>query len=233
MSDAHGDFDYRELSGDRPRRSTTRLDRGARSSFVDVTPPSTPVAVEVAAAAVADVATTAADDHVAVEAAAVRVQFAATAVPSLAKQMHAASSDDWAADEQSRVEVRSQQQISNLAAMRRESMRISARGTGAASQHHIDMHAGHHPGVPPSPHAATRLSIHPSESLHGKDLRQFVSIASIEPIARHSNSVDWSETMANPDETDHLSLMDPYYDLTRSKLTKLFSLFHPDGACGA
>jgi hypothetical protein len=72
-------------------------------------------------------------------------------------------------------------------------------------------------------------------NLHGKDLRNFVTIGSLETLARHSNSIDWSDALSaagagigGTPESDPLSIMDPYFDLTRSKLTKIFSLFHPD-----
>lgn len=84
---------------------------------------------------------------------------------------------------------------------------------------------------PEKPRANTVVNARPKDvNLHGKDLRRFVSIGTIETFARHSNSFDWSDAQGDHDELDHSSLMDPYYDLTQSKLTKLFSLFHPDGA---
>ncbi|GMF58502.1 unnamed protein product [Phytophthora fragariaefolia] len=63
--------------------------------------------------------------------------------------------------------------------------------------------------------------------LHGKNILQLMAIGSIEPIARDSNSVDWSDSLGAVDEADDLSLMDPHYDLTTAKMTKLFSLFNP------
>ncbi|DAZ94815.1 TPA: hypothetical protein N0F65_012842 [Lagenidium giganteum] len=65
-------------------------------------------------------------------------------------------------------------------------------------------------------------------TLHGKDVSKLVSIGSVEVLSQHSNSVDWSGGVLEPDETDHLSLMDPYYDLTKTKLTRLFAMFQPD-----
>jgi len=47
--------------------------------------------------------------------------------------------------------------------------------------------------------------------------------------ARDSHPLDWSEGAAVAEETDQLDLMDPHYDLTTAKLSKLFSLFQPDG----
>jgi hypothetical protein len=60
-------------------------------------------------------------------------------------------------------------------------------------------------------------------TLHGKNL---LSLAS---RARDSHPLDWSEGAAVAEETDQLDLMDPHYDLTTAKLSKLFSLFQPDG----
>lgn len=209
------DFTYQHMSdSEEPpvsrqgrRVSTTRTgDAAATSSFVGVTPPGTPAA----AAAVVQTST-------------VHIQFVAdTVVPPL-KHLQASSSDDWAAEELGQQDVRTLRGSSHG---RRESNH-SAMASSAAPHHGIDVYDNSSVKVVQAP---SRPSIKAQTSnLHGKDLSQFVSISSIEPISRHSNSVDWSDTMATPDETDHLSLMDPYYDLTRSKLTKLFSLFHPDG----
>ncbi|KAF4320215.1 hypothetical protein JM18_005332 [Phytophthora kernoviae] len=55
-----------------------------------------------------------------------------------------------------------------------------------------------------------------------------MAIGAIEPIARDSNSVDWSDSLGVVDEAEDLSMMDPHYDLTTAKLTKLFAMFHPD-----
>lgn len=67
--------------------------------------------------------------------------------------------------------------------------------------------------------------------LRGGNQRKRVSVGSLEPMARRSSSVDWSDEVVSgaADDTDHLSLMDPYYDLTRARLTKLFNFFAPDG----
>lgn len=72
----------------------------------------------------------------------------------------------------------------------------------------------------------------PAEMLRvGQNLRKVVSVGSIEPMARRSSSVDWSDEAVSGGaaEMDHLSLMDPFYDLTRARLTKLFNFFQPDG----
>lgn len=159
----------------------------------------------------------------------VHVQLDSTspgAAPS-ATHLHALSLDDWTAEEQGRQEVRSHE-FSNLDGMRRASTRSAVLASIAASHLRIDVDL-HDAVLPSSKAAAAALTTQSSVNLHGKDFRQFVAIGS---ISRRSNSVDWSDTMANAtDEPDHLSLMDPYYDLTRTKLTKLFSLFQPDGAC--
>ncbi|POM73130.1 CorA Metal Ion Transporter (MIT) Family [Phytophthora palmivora] len=63
--------------------------------------------------------------------------------------------------------------------------------------------------------------------LHGKNILQIMAIGSIEPIARDSHSVDWSDSLGAVDEADHMNLMDPHYDLTSAKMMKLFSLFNP------
>lgn len=206
------DFAYQHMS-DSEEPSASRLgrrastahmgDAAATSSFVGVTPPGTPAA--------------------AAQTSAVHVQFVAdTVVPSL-KHLQANSSDDWAAEEIDQQDVRTLRHSSHG---RRESNH-SGMASSAAPHHGIDVYDNSSVTVVQAP---SRPSIKVQMSnLHGKDLSQFVSISSIEPISRRSNSIDWSDTMATPDETDHLSLMDPYYDLTRSKLTKLFSLFHPDG----
>ncbi|ETN00113.1 hypothetical protein PPTG_18283 [Phytophthora nicotianae INRA-310] len=59
-------------------------------------------------------------------------------------------------------------------------------------------------------------------TLHGKDLLSLVS------RARDSHPLDWSEGPGVAEETDQWDLMDPHYDLTTAKLTKLFSLFQPN-----
>ncbi|KAE8886339.1 hypothetical protein PF005_g10529 [Phytophthora fragariae] len=59
-------------------------------------------------------------------------------------------------------------------------------------------------------------------TLHGKNLLGLVS------RARDSHPLDWSEGAAVAEDTDQLDLMDPHYDLTTAKLTKLFSLFQPN-----
>ncbi|TYZ58413.1 hypothetical protein PybrP1_004245 [[Pythium] brassicae (nom. inval.)] len=207
------DFSYRALSDTdeqhRARRAMAQHPAEAASSFVEVTSADAPVDVH----------------HVHLGSASHGGLLAEAA--SAADQLHASSSDDWAVEEQGREEVRSHQ-FAFADGARRGSMRgpVAARlARAVATLHRIDMHE-HHGTVPPSPKAAAALTDQPSANLHGKDLRQFLAIGS---IARGSNSVDWSETMANgTDEPDHLSLMDPYYDLTRSKLAKLFSLFQPD-----
>ncbi|KAG6604492.1 CorA Metal Ion transporter (MIT) Family [Phytophthora cinnamomi] len=63
--------------------------------------------------------------------------------------------------------------------------------------------------------------------LHGKNILQLMAIGSIETIARDSNSVDWSDSLGVVDEPEDMSFMDPHYDLTTAKMTKLFSLFNP------
>lgn len=219
------DFSYRALSdaeeSSRPRRATSHP-----SSFVGVTPPADAelradavhlhfAADRESSSPVAPVATTATTGSI-------------SSPSSSAKQLHANSSDDWAVEEEGRQEARSHQ-FSAADCMRRGSGRLLS--SGAGSHLRIDVHE-HHETVPPSPKATDAASAtlinQPSANLHGKDLRQFVAIGS---ISRRSNSVDWSDTMADlSDEPDHLSLMDPYYDLTRSTLTKLFSQFQPDGA---
>jgi hypothetical protein len=152
-------------------------------------------------------------------------------IPSTMKVLSNSSSDDWAAEEKTRQDVKATR-TSGAELFRRKS-------THPVTVHHHQQE--HHIGIQDTSKndgSVVRLSqdrkvlraTQPSANLHGKDLRRFLSIGSIEPIARHSNSVDWSDTIASEiEEMDHLSLMDPYYDLTRSKLTKLFSLFHPDG----
>jgi hypothetical protein len=65
--------------------------------------------------------------------------------------------------------------------------------------------------------------------LHGKNILQIMAIGSIEPIARDSNSVDWSDSLGVVDEAEDMSLMDPHYDLTSARMMKLFSLFNPEG----
>ncbi|KAL7689964.1 putative Mg2+ transporter protein, CorA-like/Zinc transport protein ZntB [Plasmopara halstedii] len=59
-------------------------------------------------------------------------------------------------------------------------------------------------------------------TLHGKDLLSLVS------RARDLHPLDWSEGVSAAEETDQWDLMDPHYDLTTAKLTKLFTLFHPN-----
>ncbi|ETL79188.1 magnesium and cobalt transporter CorA [Phytophthora nicotianae] len=59
-------------------------------------------------------------------------------------------------------------------------------------------------------------------TLHGKDLLSLVS------RARDSHPLDWSEGPGVAEETDQWDLMDPHYDLTTAKLSKLFSLFQPN-----
>ncbi|KAL4106609.1 hypothetical protein PRIC1_004656 [Phytophthora ramorum] len=61
-------------------------------------------------------------------------------------------------------------------------------------------------------------------TLHGMNLLSLVS------RARDSHPLDWSEGAGVAEETNQLDLMDPHYDLTNAKLTKLFSLFQPNGA---
>jgi len=81
-------------------------------------------------------------------------------------------------------------------------------------------------------HADYPVKEPPAEMLRvGQNLRKVVSLGSIEPMARRSSSVDWSDEAVSGSNTDmdHLSLMDPFYDLTRARLTKLFNFFHPDG----
>lgn len=110
--------------------------------------------------------------------------------------------------------------------------RPTRRSSAARRSHNLSFvnHQVHITDSPVKPRAKTVVQTHPVDvNLHGKDLRRFVSIGTIETIARHSNSFDWSDVQGGSDELDHSSLMDPYYDLTQSKLTKLFSLFHPDG----
>lgn len=65
--------------------------------------------------------------------------------------------------------------------------------------------------------------------LHGKNILQIMAIGSIEPIARDSKSVDWSDSLGVVDEAEDMSLMDPHYDLTSARMMKLFSLFNPAG----
>ncbi|CAH0474888.1 unnamed protein product [Peronospora belbahrii] len=63
--------------------------------------------------------------------------------------------------------------------------------------------------------------------LHGKNILQIMSVGSIEPIARDSNSLDWSDSLGVVDEAEDMSLMDPHFDLTSARMMKLFSLFNP------
>ncbi|KAG6612203.1 magnesium and cobalt transporter CorA [Phytophthora cinnamomi] len=58
-------------------------------------------------------------------------------------------------------------------------------------------------------------------TLHGKNLLSLVS------RARDSHPLDWSEGAAVAEETDQLDPMDPHFDLTTAKLSKLFSRFQP------
>ncbi|CEG41869.1 metal ion transporter family [Plasmopara halstedii] len=74
---------------------------------------------------------------------------------------------------------------------------------------------------------SSRVSTSTPTLLHGKNILQIMAIDSIEPIARYSNSVDWSENLEPADEAEDMSLMDPHYDLTSARMIKLFSLFHP------
>ncbi|TDH66444.1 hypothetical protein CCR75_007004 [Bremia lactucae] len=64
------------------------------------------------------------------------------------------------------------------------------------------------------------LSVSPT--VHGKDLLSLVS------RARDSHPLDWSEGVSSVEDVDQWDLMDPHYDLTTAKLTKLFSLFQPN-----
>lgn len=216
------DFSYRNLSDSEEPPHSQR--RGTTSFVVGVSPPTSPTAVDTALQ-VSDV-----DVQVAADAPS---QPPAVRIPSTIKQLQSNQSDDWAAEEQGQQDVRTLR-ASRVDIVRRESAHRTT-ASGAASQqqqqHRIEISALA-VVTPPNPSKVIKVPSQPSVNLHGKDLRRFVSIGSIEPISRHSNSLDWSDTIANDlDETDHLSLMDPYYDLTRSKLTKLFSLFHPDGMC--
>ncbi|ETI44545.1 hypothetical protein F443_10760 [Phytophthora nicotianae P1569] len=63
--------------------------------------------------------------------------------------------------------------------------------------------------------------------LHGKSILQIMAIGSIESIARDSNSIDWSDSLGPVDEVEDIPLMDPHYDLTSTKMMRLFSLFNP------
>ncbi|KAJ0394016.1 hypothetical protein P43SY_006848 [Pythium insidiosum] len=169
--------------------------------------------------------------------------------PRIAHSVHSGGDlepSDWASDECTR-------QNATRTVPRRGTMGLDAtrRGSSIRTASSLDMGNGM---PPPSPNAARKPSLRPimeqhpspvaatktpgklqppivprrSETLHGKDLRQFVSIGSMDQIARHSNSVDWSEMQGGNEEPDHLSLMDPYYDLTKAKLKRVFSSFHPD-----
>ncbi|RLN45219.1 hypothetical protein BBJ28_00020898 [Nothophytophthora sp. Chile5] len=101
----------------------------------------------------------------------------------------------------------------------------SVTGSGSTSSSHSNSGGNH--GI-----AATGATpgTTVSPTLHGKNILQLMAIGSVEPIARGSNSVEWSDSLGAVDESEDLSLMDPHYDLTDAKLTKLFSLFNPDGA---
>ncbi|GLD99637.1 hypothetical protein PINS_up008363 [Pythium insidiosum] len=155
---------------------------------------------------------------------------------------------DWASDECTR-------QNSARTVTRRGTMRLEATRRASSIRTASTADTGSIVGTPSSPSATRKPSLRPileqhpsptkppsklqppaaprrSETLHGKDLRQFVSIGSMDQIARHSNSVDWSDTLSGGEEPDHLSLMDPYYDLTKAKLKRVFSSFHPDGTAG-
>lgn len=66
------------------------------------------------------------------------------------------------------------------------------------------------------------LEIPPTPTLHGKNLLSLVS------RARDSHPLDWSEGVGAAEETDQWDLMDPHYDLTTAKLTKLFARFKPN-----
>ncbi|TMW65193.1 hypothetical protein Poli38472_009360 [Pythium oligandrum] len=143
---------------------------------------------------------------------------------------------DWASEEGARRDLTSAVRRATLIDLtRRESLlprlapepQVSTESSTVSGGHRSPVHS------PADAHVPTQKAYKQQgrkETLHGKDLRQFVSIGSIDQIPRHSNSVDWSETSADSDEPDHLSLMDPYYDLTKVKLTRLFSLFQPDAS---
>ncbi|TDH69372.1 hypothetical protein CCR75_003198 [Bremia lactucae] len=64
-------------------------------------------------------------------------------------------------------------------------------------------------------------------TLYDKNVLQILTIGSIDPISKESNSEDWSESLGPVDEIEDMTLMDPHYDLTSAKMMKLFSLFHP------
>ncbi|KAF1322128.1 Cora metal ion transporter, partial [Globisporangium splendens] len=152
-------------------------------------------------------------------------------IPTTMKVLSNSSSEDWAAEEQTRQDVKATR-TSGADLFRRKSAHPMV-VHHQQQEHRIGIQdndkGSRHPVVSSAQERKVLWPTQPSASLHGKDLRRFLSIGSIEPIARHSNSVDWSDTIASEmEEMDHMSLMDPYYDLTRSKLTKLFSLFHPD-----
>lgn len=71
----------------------------------------------------------------------------------------------------------------------------------------------------------------PPEMLRSGNLKRLVSVGSINPMARRSSqSMEWSDKAVIEEQTDQMSLMDSYYDLTRTRLAKLFMCFEPDGA---
>lgn len=69
----------------------------------------------------------------------------------------------------------------------------------------------------------------PSQKWFGKNgPGRSVSMELLETIARNTQGADWSDVAQVPEEPDHMSLMDIHYDLTRSRLKRLFMLFDPD-----
>ncbi|RLN97463.1 hypothetical protein BBJ28_00018318 [Nothophytophthora sp. Chile5] len=72
--------------------------------------------------------------------------------------------------------------------------------------------------------AARAAKSAPPPTLYGKNILHLLPIGSDD-----TNSLDWSDTLGTVDVADNFSIKDPHYDLTTSKITKLFSLSNPDG----
>ncbi|GMG17547.1 unnamed protein product [Phytophthora fragariaefolia] len=61
-------------------------------------------------------------------------------------------------------------------------------------------------------------------SLSGNSILRVVPIGSSQDL----DEVEWSSTLGKADD---FSIRDPHFDLTSAKMTKLFSLCRPNGAC--
>lgn len=76
------------------------------------------------------------------------------------------------------------------------------------------------PSTPPA-----NTTVHPL-TLYGKDILHIFPFGATDSAA---DAVKWSDTLGAVDAEDDFSIRDPHFDLTNTKITKLFSLSKPNG----